>query len=155
MVNTRIHFYYYLFWGILIMVLPLPEWAYWLRPDVVLLLIIYGALYTPWCGMLTAWCMGLVVDILIGDMLGQHALIYSIIIFLVVSYRMRLNLFKETQRLCCLFFLLVMAQSALLIPQIIQGNFYGNILLQGAMGVLLWKSTMLKISKILPNTSSV
>ena len=53
-------------------------------PNLVLLVIVYWALYRPdSIGLGKAWLVGLFQDLLMANLIGQYALIYVIIVFLI------------------------------------------------------------------------
>ena len=53
-------------------------------PNLVLLVIVYWALYRPdSIGMGVAWLVGLSQDLLMANLIGQHALIYVLVVFLI------------------------------------------------------------------------
>ena len=66
--------------ALLLTIMPLPEWARYLRPDWVGLVLIYWCLAVPErVGVITGWLMGLLVDLLTGAILGQHALALTVV----------------------------------------------------------------------------
>ncbi len=77
----------------------MPAWTIWLRPAWVLLVLIYWAM-TPlyYLGMGTAWMTGLIVDLLTGTVLGEHALAFTIIIYLVSHMAIRLRMYPLLQQ---------------------------------------------------------
>ncbi len=81
--------------------LPLdaPEWLRWLRPDWALAVLLYWAMVSP-ARMATvwAWLMGLLVDVLYGDLLGLHALTLALPVFAATRFQQRLALFKLLQQ---------------------------------------------------------
>jgi rod shape-determining protein MreD len=90
-------------------ILPLPiPWSL-LNPDWVALFLIYWALAIPErVGVGTAWVTGLFADVLTGRMLGQHALAYSVIVYLSLRGYQRLRLYPLPQQsLWVLLFLLI------------------------------------------------
>lgn len=57
------------------MLMPLPDFAEKVRPDFVTLTLMYWWLAHPEkVGVITGFCMGLVVDVMYGSLLGEHAL---------------------------------------------------------------------------------
>ncbi|MGY2161013.1 rod shape-determining protein MreD, partial [Pseudomonas tolaasii] len=56
-------------------------------------------------GMVTAMCLGLMEDVLYGTLLGQNALILTLITFLVLSLQQRLRMFPMWQQ--CLVILVI------------------------------------------------
>ena len=72
--------------GLLLSVSPMPQFMEVFRPLWLALLLAFWALYMPHkVGMVTAWCLGLTEDVLYGTLLGQNALILTLITFLVLS----------------------------------------------------------------------
>ena len=61
--------------ALILAMLPMPDWTIWLRPVWVLMVLIYWAMMIPYqVSVGTAWLTGLVVDLLNGTLLGEHAL---------------------------------------------------------------------------------
>ncbi|MEY4767510.1 MAG: rod shape-determining protein MreD, partial [Pseudomonadota bacterium] len=59
---------------------PFPQLIRIFNPDWVLLVLIYWTLALPYRrGVLTAWGIGLLTDVLTGRLLGEYALIYALI----------------------------------------------------------------------------
>lgn len=97
--------------AILFSLLPLPGWVGWLRPDFVALLIIYWVMVTPdRFGLRTAWFLGILVDIIQGNLLGLHALSFSLMAYLVLKFNQRLRLFHWVQQAIVVLLLLGMQE---------------------------------------------
>jgi rod shape-determining protein MreD len=83
------------------LILDLFELPYFLavvRPLWVPLVLCYWAMSVPQpTGLMTAWIMGLLMDVLLGSVLGQHALGLTIVVFLVLQLRSVLALFPVWQ----------------------------------------------------------
>ena len=72
--------------ALLLTLLPLPEWASELRPPWVALTLLYWILAAPErVGVFWGWAMGLLLDVSIGTILGQHALSLAVMAWLMVS----------------------------------------------------------------------
>ena len=72
--------------GLLLSVSPLPQFMEILRPLWLALLLAFWSLNLPHkVGMVTAMFLGLAEDVLYGTLLGQNALILTLITFLVLS----------------------------------------------------------------------
>ena len=79
----------------------------YVRPDWVALVLIYWVIALPHrVGVVTAWAVGLIMDILIGSLIGQHALGYIIIVYIAASLYQRLRMFSVWQQAAVLFALL-------------------------------------------------
>ena len=86
--------------GMLLSVSPLPQFMEILRPLWLALLLAFWALAMPQTvGMVTALCLGLAEDVLYGTLLGQNALILTLITFLVLSLQQRLRMFPMWQQM--------------------------------------------------------
>lgn len=83
----------------LLMVLPLPEWARSFRPQWYTLVLIYWCMASPQrIGVGVGWLTGIIVDVLTGTLLGQHALSLSVIAFITQKVHQRLRLFPIWQQ---------------------------------------------------------
>ena len=97
--------------GLLLSVSPLPQFMEILRPLWLALLLAFWALALPQkIGMLTAWCLGLAEDVLYGTLLGQNALILTLITFLVLSLQQRLRMFPMWQQSLVILVIFGLAQ---------------------------------------------
>lgn len=87
-------------------VVPLHgDLRFW-RPPFVLLLVIYWLFREPQrFGLVFAWLVGLLIDLLFGQIVGQHALAMSVAAYLVIIQQQRLHHFKVHHQ--CLFVVLV------------------------------------------------
>ncbi|MDX1626363.1 MAG: rod shape-determining protein MreD [Wenzhouxiangellaceae bacterium] len=87
---------------------PMPEALEPWRPYWVALVMIYWHIESSWLHSLgTAFALGLVVDLLTGSLLGQHALSLLIINFLVARFRNRIRFFPPWQQAAAVGALLV------------------------------------------------
>lgn len=121
---------------------PWSGFALSLRPDFMLLVILFWLLRAPnLCNVGTAWLMGLLMDLAMGGIFGQYALAYTITAFFAVIYQRRLVLFSRTQQLLYVFSLLLLSQIVLLILKAFAGNeFIGwTYFIPSFSGVVLWQ----------------
>ncbi|GMQ89743.1 MAG: rod shape-determining protein MreD [Gammaproteobacteria bacterium] len=97
--------------GFLLSMLPGPEWAERFRPDWVGLVLIYWCIAAPnRVGVVVGWLVGLVLDILYGSLLGQHALAMAIIAFIVHRLHLQIRMFPPWQQAATVLMLLVLNQ---------------------------------------------
>lgn len=92
--------------AMMLTILPLPSWATWLRPQWVMLVMIYWCLALPErisVGM--AWVVGLFLDVLQGTLLGQHALALAVVAYFIVKFHPRIRLYPIWQKTFIVFFL--------------------------------------------------
>ena len=64
------------------------DWRWW-RPEFVLLLVIYWSMYaSQYFGLVAAWCVGLIMDLLLMSPLGFHSLSVLLVSYIAhLSYR--------------------------------------------------------------------
>lgn len=81
-----------LLFALVLTLLPIPETLLKWRPEWVALTLIHWALVLPKkVGIVIAWFTGLLLDALYGSSLGQHALGLTIIVFITLRLRLRVN----------------------------------------------------------------
>lgn len=79
--------------------LPMPEWAVPFRPEWTLMVMVYWAMAVPsrvsigWC-----WLAGLGLDILMGTLLGQHALALALVGWVVARMHLQIRVYPEWQQ---------------------------------------------------------
>jgi rod shape-determining protein MreD len=97
--------------GLVLTIMPLPEWARYLRPDWVGLVLIYWCLALPdRVGVSVGWFTGLLVDLLTGSLLGQHAMALAIVAYLALKFHQRVRLFPIWQQSLTVLVFLVLHQ---------------------------------------------
>ena len=85
--------------ALVLTIMPLPEWAIPFRPQWYTLVLIYWALALPHrVGVGISWVVGIVVDVITGTLLGQHALGLSLIAFVTLKTHQRVRLFPLWQQ---------------------------------------------------------
>ncbi|MCZ8131872.1 MAG: rod shape-determining protein MreD [Steroidobacteraceae bacterium] len=85
--------------ALLLSVLPLPQWLAWIRPDFLLLVVVWFALMAPRAGgLLFAFLAGLALDAFRGVVLGQHALAFVVVAYLVHRFHLRMRMFTLFQQ---------------------------------------------------------
>ncbi len=95
--------------ALLLMILPLPEWARAFRPQWAVLVLIYWCLALPHrISVGTGFVLGLLLDVLTNTLLGQHALGLSLVAYLSVQLHTRIRIFPLWQQTFAILVLLVM-----------------------------------------------
>lgn len=85
--------------ALMLTMMPLPEWARFIRPQWVTMVLIYWCMALP--GRVSVgwgWVMGLLLDVAHGSVLGQHALSLTLIAYVVTLLYQRLRLFPLSQQ---------------------------------------------------------
>lgn len=74
--------------GMVLALIPMPEWAVWLRPNWVLAILVFWLIVAPHrVGIGFCWIVGLFMDLLTGTVLGQQALIYCLTAYFVLKFQ--------------------------------------------------------------------
>ena len=127
--------------GLILLILPLPDWVQIYRPDWIALILIYWSMALPkQVGLWTALITGLLADSLQGTLLGQHALALVVIIYLNLNVYLRIRVLSLVQQAIYVFSLLVISQ---LIITWVDGIMGLSIPIQAffsapLIGMLLW-----------------
>ncbi|PTQ71816.1 rod shape-determining protein MreD [Pseudomonas sp. GV071] len=127
--------------ALLLSVAPLPDFMEVGRPLWPALILTYWVLALPHrVGMTTAWLLGLGVDVLYGTLLGQNALILTLITFLVLSLHQRLRMFPMWQQSLVLLVVFGLAQLVQLWLNALTGNRPPTLafVLPALVSALLW-----------------
>jgi rod shape-determining protein MreD len=125
--------------ALMLNMLPLGR-ALWL-PDVLLLVLVYWGVHEPAkIGMGWAFVLGLCMDVHQSSLLGQHALVYSAVMYGVMLLRQRitwLSVMAQAVQVLPLFLASDVVQ--LLLRMLMRGGFPGwGFLTPGLWCVLLW-----------------
>lgn len=97
-----------LFFGLLVLVLPLPLGLDLARPYLLAMLLCYWLLEAPdHVGLGTAFIAGLLGDLVVGTLLGEQAMRLVVLAFLVQRFRARLRFFPLWQQALAVFALLL------------------------------------------------
>ena len=145
--------------GLLLNLLPIQGDLLMLRPDFVALVLLFWGIYQPQrVGISIAFVMGLLMDVGNSSMFGQHALAYSVMIFIVLLLRRRLHIFGLLKQAPQVGLLLLFTQFIMLLTELLKrADFPGwYYFLASFTGMLLWPliSLLLKMphsSKYDPN----
>ena len=80
--------------AMILLLLPLPDYLTWWRPNWLLMVLIYWCMALPHrIGILTGWILGIMTDVALGSVLGVHGLSMAVITYLILILNRRLRLF--------------------------------------------------------------
>ena len=83
--ESRLLVYTTMFLALLLTLVPLPQFLSVLRPPLIMLVMLYWSTMAPQAGgILAAFIAGLMLDLLQGSLLGEHAFALSFITYLAV-----------------------------------------------------------------------
>ncbi len=142
---NRRYVYFSLLAALLMQLLPFSGFMLQIKPDFLLLVLLYWLLRAPHvCNIGIAWTAGLVMDLVTGDLFGQNALAYALTAFLAVMYQRRLILFTVLQQSAYVFLLLFVNQLILLLLKSFSGAQYigWTYFIPSLSGIILWYTVL-------------
>jgi rod shape-determining protein MreD len=123
--------------AMLLMLVPLPDNLRFARPEWVLMTLIYWAMALPQrVGVGYAWCVGLLIDVLMGGSLGIEAFSYAFVIYLILRFHLQLRQYPLWQQaLSIMTFVLVVN-----IPSVLMTSNFTSwyVLLPAVTTTILW-----------------
>ncbi|MBE0438682.1 MAG: rod shape-determining protein MreD [Gammaproteobacteria bacterium] len=85
--------------AIILMLVPLPESIRFIRPEWVVMTLIYWAMALPKrVGVGFAWCTGLIMDVILGGQLGVLAFSYALVVYFVLRFHLQLRQYPLWQQ---------------------------------------------------------
>lgn len=129
------------FIGLVLTIMPMPTHFQWARPEWITLILIYWALYYPnYVGIMTAFFLGIMVDVLSGGLLGQTALALSLVAFSINFVRVKIRTFRHWQQALAILLLVAFKQLIMAWLQWIVGHPPTSTLywLSSVFSVMLW-----------------
>lgn len=125
---------------------PLPGLLAPLRPDWVMLVVIYWCLFgSEYTGIFAIFLSGLLLDVLYGTILGQHAMAFVATSYLPLLMHLRMRVFSWIQLTGAIFGLLVIYQFILFWINGVSGG--STVLIDYwapvVTGTLIWPVVML------------
>lgn len=125
-----------------------PEVLGYLRPHWVGLVLIYWVIALPQSvGLVTAWCAGIALDILLGTLIGQHALVLVVISAVALSLYQRMRMFSVWQQGAIVLALMVLAETLLFWIESVVANAHFNLwhFLPALISALIWPWVFLSL----------
>jgi rod shape-determining protein MreD len=127
--------------ALVLTLLPMPEWTVWLRPAWVMMVLIYWSMTSPQhVNVGTAWAVGIILDVLNGTLLGEHALALIIVTYFVVRMHSQLRMYPILQQAIWIFLFVLLYQFVLFCVQGFLGELPKTWLYwsSSATSMLLW-----------------
>jgi rod shape-determining protein MreD len=104
--------------AVILTLLPMPDWTIWLRPAWVLMVLIYWVMMAPHrVNVGVAWAVGIIMDVLNGTLLGEHALALTIVTFFVARLHTQLRMYPVLQQGMWIFLFVLLYQFILFCVQ--------------------------------------
>jgi rod shape-determining protein MreD len=114
-----------------------------LTPDFILLTLIFWFFKSPASVSISLfWFIGLLVDIFMGDLLGQYALTYACCYFIAQYFVSKILLNNKYQKLLYIFLIFLAAQIIMLMINVMHDLHYpgASYFLQSITAIIIWYS---------------
>ena len=121
--------------------IPLQSFALTIRPDFAALIILYWCINQPQrLGMSIAFCIGLMMDVHNAGIMGHHALVYCMIVYVATVFHRRLRIFNFVQQAPQVGLVLLIMQGILVLIALINGSDLPDwtFFLASLTGAILW-----------------
>jgi rod shape-determining protein MreD len=93
--------------GLTLTIIPAPQAFINFKPNWVLLLLIFLSINLPkQFNLGYAFVFGLIIDVIKGALLGQHALAMTVIVFMTTKYHLQLRIFPKFQLMAIILIIL-------------------------------------------------
>jgi rod shape-determining protein MreD len=99
--------------------LEMLPWGGWPMPEFLALTLVFWNVFQPRrVGISLAWLLGLVMDVHSGSLLGQHALVYSLLSYGAIALHRRLLWYSISAQALHLFPLFLIANVAVMLVHV-------------------------------------
>jgi len=127
--------------ALVLMIMPLPDWAQIYRPNWMALVMIYWSMALPKrVGLWFAFLCGIILDTSLGTLLGQHTLALVLIIAINTNFYQRIRVLALAQQAIYVFVLLLLNQVVVAWVEGFLGRSTPLLAFFGApfIGMLIW-----------------
>ena len=102
-IATNASIFFTIFFAMILEIIPfsevLPSEIGFLRPDLVIMTLVYWTIALPHrAGVILAWVSGIIMDVLVGNFLGQFGCTFVIISYFTLKFYQRLRMFSVWQQ---------------------------------------------------------
>ncbi|MGI2148978.1 rod shape-determining protein MreD [Shewanella baltica] len=139
--NGRFIVWMTLFIGVISQIMPLLSVVDAWRPDWLLMIVLYWSIALPHrYNILTAWVLGLVLDILLGATLGVRSLAMSLVIYVAILHCQRLRNFPKWQQSLVIMLLICMYHLVIYWVEFVmqEAVFDTDLFLPAISGLVIW-----------------
>ena len=127
-----------------------PQWLGWLRPAWLAMVVFYWVMELPHrLGLISAWVIGLLLDVLYADPLGLNGFLLAAITYVVWRFYERLRMYSIVQQCVVVFLLVLVTESLRVVVQDVawsRGWSWG-VILPALMSMLTWPFVYLVLQR--------
>lgn len=128
-----------------------PQWLSWLRPAWLAMVVFYWVMELPHrLGLISAWVIGLLLDVLYADPLGLNGFLLAAITYVVWRFYERLRMYSIVQQCVVVFLLVLITESLRIVVQDVawsRGWSWG-VILPALMSMLAWPLVYLVLQRM-------
>lgn len=128
-----------------------PEWVGWLRPAWVALVVFYWAMELPHrMGLISAWVIGTLQDVLVAEPLGLNGILLAGITYVAWRFYERLRMYSILQQAGVLLVLVLGADllRALVLHLVADRGWSWGMLVPALMTLLIWPPVALALERL-------
>lgn len=128
-----------------------PPWLGWLRPAWVAMVIFYWVMALPHrLGLVSAWLVGFLVDVLQADPLGLNGVLLAGITYIAWRFYERLRMYSIVQQCGIVCLLVIFGESARVLVQdlLYSRGWSWGVLLTGGVSMLVWPFLFLLLERL-------
>ena len=115
-VKTFIFIILVFFVSLMVEIIPLPHWGEYLRPQLVVLVLIYWQLTNPYrVNLIIILFVGLLLDFLHNVFLGEHAIALLMVSYFLLEFHCRIKMFTLVRQMLTVLGLLLGYEGILLV----------------------------------------
>ncbi|MBU2710089.1 rod shape-determining protein MreD [Zooshikella harenae] len=130
-----------LFMAYVLCLLPMPSWLAIGRPEWLAMVVIYWGMALPErIGIITAWTLGILLDVMQGVLLGQNALGMVVVAYVALRLHRRIRVFPLLQQSLFILVLVGIYQLISLWARSVVGRMPPNLLflMPAVVSAVLW-----------------
>ena len=137
--------------SIVLTIIPLPDLMNSFRLPWLMMIVIYFSIFNvSLIGVLSAWLSGLILDLMTGGLMGENAMILSIISYLAYRFRFQIRVYPIWQIMVVVLLFLSLGELLSLWIQGVSGNMNPSIIkwINISIAVFIWPIFMGFIQKM-------
>ncbi len=127
-----------------------PQWLGWLRPAWLAMVVFYWVMELPHrLGLISAWVIGLLLDVLYADPLGLNGFLLAAITYVGWRFYERLRMYSIVQQCVVVFLLVLVTESLRMVVQDIAWSrgWSWSVILPALMSMLTWPFVYLVLQR--------
>lgn len=141
-----------IFISLMLSIIPLPQIFNIMKPNFILLLVLYIQFYLPkYFNLLFVFFLSLMQDVLMATVIGEHAFALLLTTWFISSRTRRFICFPQSQQMMVMLLLSAIYQSALVLIEMFLGNNYQLMNFIGSIvtTTLMWSCFKMFLDKFL------